>query len=175
MPNLPSVRVIVIGAGVVGCSVAYHLARGGAAVTVFDRGDLCAGMSARSGALVRMHYTFAPEAELAWKSLEYFENWREMVGAGDCGFERTGFAVVVGPDNVEKLRANVAMLRAIGVDTRLVEPSELKSLDPAFNIDDVALAAYEPRSGYADPIATTKGFAAAAMQRGVRFALHERV
>ena len=175
MPNLPSVRVIVIGAGVVGCSVAYHLARGGAAVTVFDRGDLCAGMSARSGALVRMHYTFAPEAELAWKSLEYFENWREMVGAGDCGFERTGFAVVVGPDNVEKLRANVAMLRAIGVDTRLVEPSELKSLDPAFNIDDVALAAYEPRSGYADPIATTKGFAAAAMQRSVRFALNDSV
>jgi hypothetical protein len=43
-------------------------------VRVFDKGGICAGMSARSGALVRMHYTFAPEAELAWKSLHYFRN-----------------------------------------------------------------------------------------------------
>src|SRR5215470_3453384 len=91
-------NVIVVGAGVVGCSIAYHLARAGALVRVFDKGAVCSGMSARSGALVRMHYTFAPEAELAWKSLGYFENWGDIVG-GSCGFVRTGFALIVAEKN----------------------------------------------------------------------------
>src|SRR5689334_11280939 len=113
-------KIIVVGAGVVGCSLALHLARAGAHATVFDKGrEVCTGMSARSGALLRMHYTFAPEAELAWKSLSYFAHWDDMVGGGrrgaGCGFVQTGFAIVVGAANVEKLRANVAMLRRTGV------------------------------------------------------------
>jgi glycine/D-amino acid oxidase-like deaminating enzyme len=168
--------VIIVGAGVVGCSLAFHLARAGARVTVFDKErEVCAGMSARSGALVRMHYTFAPEAELAWKSLGYFAHWEEMVGRDaerrGCGFVRTGFAIVVGPSNVEKLRANVAMLRGIGVDTSVLEPAELRSLEPAINVDDVALAAYEPQSGYADPLAATRAMAEAAARHGAAFEL----
>ena len=169
-------KVIVIGAGVVGCSLALHLARLGAQVTVFDKADqVCAGMSARSGALLRMHYTFAPEAELAWKSLGYFAHWEEMVGRDaegrGCGFVRTGFAIVVGPPNVERLRANVAMLRALGVDTEVVAPAELHRLEPALNVSDVALAAYEPQSGYADPVATTLSLADAASRAGTAFRL----
>lgn len=168
--------VIVIGAGMVGCSLAFHLARTGARVTVFDKEhEVCAGMSARSGALLRMHYTFAPEAELAWKSLRYFAHWEEMVGRDaerrGCGFVRTGFTIVVGPPNAEKLRANIAMLRAVGVDTSVVEPAELRSLEPAINVDDVALAAYEPQSGYADPVAATRSMAEAAARQGARFKL----
>src|SRR5262249_12708604 len=79
MPRGSNPEVIVVGAGVVGCSLAFHLTRAGARVMVFDKGDICAGMSARSGALIRMHYTFAPEVELAWKSFGYFSNWPEIV------------------------------------------------------------------------------------------------
>jgi sarcosine oxidase, subunit beta len=169
-------EVIVIGAGVVGCSLAFHLAHSGARVTVFDKErEVCAGMSARSGALLRMHYTFAPEAELAWKSLRYFAHWDEIVGRDaerrGCGFVRTGFTIVVGPPNAEKLRANIAMLRAVGVDTSVIEPAELRSLEPAINVDDVALAAYEPQSGYADPVAATRSMAEAAARHGAGFQL----
>lgn len=169
-------EVIVVGAGVVGCSLAFHLARAGARVTVFDKErEVCAGMSARSGALLRMHYTFVPEAELAWKSLRYFANWEEMVGRDaerrGCGFVRTGFTIVVGPPNAEKLRANVAMLRAVGVETSVVGPAELRNLEPAINVDDVALAAYEPQSGYADPVAATRSMAEAAVRHGATFKL----
>ncbi len=169
-------EVIVIGAGVVGCSLAFHLAHSGARVTVFDKErEVCAGMSARSGALLRMHYTFAPEAELAWKSLRYFAHWDEIVGRDaerrGCGFVRTGFTIVVGPPNAEKLRANVAMLREVGVDTSVIEPAELRSLEPAINVDDVALAAYEPQSGYADPVAATRSMAEAAARHGAGFQL----
>src|SRR5579862_6980307 len=105
-------NIIIVGAGVVGCSLAFHLARAGANVRVFDKGTICAGMSARSGALVRMHYTFAPEAELAWRSLRYFQNWDAVVG-GNCGFVQTGFAVVVDERNEGRLYANVTMLQSL--------------------------------------------------------------
>jgi sarcosine oxidase subunit beta len=175
MANSSFPTVIVIGAGVVGCSVAYHLARSGARVTVFDKGGICAGMSARSGALIRMHYTFAPEARLAWDSLDYFTNWRTRVGVGDCNFVRTGFAVVVGEENSRRLEANVAMLRGVGVDTPMIDSDELRKLDPAVQLDQVAAAAYEPQSGYADPIATTQSFADAAAQHGATFMLHREI
>jgi sarcosine oxidase subunit beta len=168
--------IVVIGAGVVGCSLAFHLARAGARVAVLDKGNICAGMTARSGALVRMHYTFGPEAELACKSFTYFTRWRDKVGEGrGCGFVRTGFAIVVGAENVERLRVNVAMLKRIGVDTDTVDPKQLKELEPEANVDDVALAAYEPRSGYADPVATTLAFSEAAEHAGVEFILDTRV
>ncbi|MGH7923064.1 MAG: NAD(P)/FAD-dependent oxidoreductase, partial [Candidatus Binatus sp.] len=169
-----SANIIVIGAGVVGCSIAFHLARAGARVRVFDKGGICAGMSARSGALVRMHYTFAPEAELAWKSLHYFRNWSEVVG-GQCGFVRTGFTVVVDERNATRLRANVAMLQRVGVDTEVVTAAELHKLEPQAFVDDVALAAFEQQSGYADPIATTEALAAAAKRHGAEFLANVRV
>jgi sarcosine oxidase subunit beta len=161
-------NVIVIGAGAVGCSIAFHLARAGVRVRVFDKGGICAGMSARSGALVRMHYTFAPEAELAWKSLHYFRNWSALVG-GRCGFVQTGFAVVVGERNAARLRANVAMLQRAGVDTEIVSADELRKREPHAFVDDVALAAVEPHSGYADPVATTEALADAARRHGAEF------
>ncbi len=161
-------NIVVIGAGVVGCSLAFHLARGGARVRVFDKGGICAGMSARSGALVRMHYTFAPEAELAWKSYRYFRNWNDVVG-GQCGFVETGFAVVVDERNASRIRANVAMLRRVGVETEIVTAAELHRLEPHAFVDDVALAAIEPHSGYADPVATTEALAAAAERQGAEF------
>jgi glycine/D-amino acid oxidase-like deaminating enzyme len=161
-------NIVVIGAGVVGCSLAFHLARAGARVRVFDKGGICAGMSARSGALVRMHYTFAPEAELAWKSLHYFRNWSDLVG-GRCGFVETGFAVVVGERNAARLRTNVAMLQGVGIDTEIATTAELHQLEPHAFVDDVALAAIEPHSGYADPVATTEALAAAAERHGAKF------
>jgi sarcosine oxidase subunit beta len=164
----------VIGAGVVGCSIAFHLARAGARVRVFDRSNICAGMSARSGALVRMHYTFAPEAELAWKSCRYFRNWSEIVG-GRCGFVETGFAVVVDERNASRLRANVAMLQGVGIDTEVVNPAELQKLEPHVFVDDVALAAFEPHSGYADPVATTESLAAAAKRDGADFSTNTAI
>lgn len=166
-----SANIIIVGAGVVGCSLAFHLARAGAKVRVFDKGGICAGMSARSGALVRMHYTFAPEADLALKSHRYFQNWSELVG-GRCGFVQTGFAVVVDERNRERLRANVAMLQRVGVNTEIVTAQDLKKAEPEAFVDDVALAAIEPQSGYADPVATTESFAAAARALGAEFSLN---
>jgi sarcosine oxidase subunit beta len=174
MANSSDPDVIVAGAGVVGCSLAFHLSRANSQVMVFDKGNICAGMSARSGALIRMHYTFAPEVELAWKSLNYFSDWREVVG-GDCGFIRTGFALVVSDDNAGRLRRNVAMMKTLGVEVELCDAAQLRTIDPSVNINDIAFAAYEPQSGYADPLATTRSLATAAERRGAIFAMNSPV
>lgn len=160
---------VVIGAGVMGASIAFHLARAGLRrVAVVEQGVAAGASTGRSGALVRMHYTNAPEARLALASLAYFHHWGDLVGGrdGDCGFRRTGFAMLVGPANAGRLRRTVAMLQALGVNTRVVEPAELRALQPGIAVDDLALAAYEPDSGYADPVATARAFLAAAQARG---------
>jgi sarcosine oxidase subunit beta len=161
--------VIVVGAGVLGASVAFHLAERGVDTLVLDREGPAAGSTARSGALIRAHYSTALEADLTWESLtDYFEPWGERVGGG-CGFTRTGFAYLVGEENVEALQHNVALQRGVGVETELLGPEDLHEIDSALNTDGVALAAYEPRGGYADPAATAVGFLRAAQKLGARF------
>ena len=160
---------IVVGAGVVGASIAFHLAERGVDTLVLDRQGPATGSTARSGALIRAHYPTALEADLTWESLtDYFERWGERVGGG-CGFTRTGFAYLVGEENAEALKHNVALQRSVGVETGLVGPEELGEIDPALRTDGVALAAYEPRGGYADPVATAVGFLRASQTAGARF------
>jgi sarcosine oxidase, subunit beta len=162
-------EAIVVGAGVVGASVAFHLAERGVETLVVDREGPAAGSTSRSGALVRAHYPTALEADLAWESLtEYFEPWGERVGGG-CGFTRTGFAYLVGKDRVEVLKHNVALQHSVAVETELVGPEELQEIEPALDTEGIALVAYEPRGGYADPTATAVGFLRAAEALGARF------
>jgi sarcosine oxidase subunit beta len=158
---------IVIGGGVIGTSVAFHLARAGAVrVALVERRAICSGNTRKSGAIVRMHYSNDPEARLALASLPYFQHWSEIVGSGDCGFRPIGFALLVGPENVDRLRRNVARLRSLGVETSVVGPAELRAVMPALQAHGIAAAAYEPNSGYADAVETTRSLAEAARRLG---------
>ena len=159
--------VIVVGAGVQGASLAFHLARRGVRPLVIERRTIAAGATGRSSGLVRMHYDLMSDAQLALASLPWFQGWRERVG-GDCGFTVTGFVQLVGPEKAGRLRANVADLQGIGVRTEVVEPDRIRALVPALDVDDDALGAWEPDSGYADPAATAAGFLRAAIDDGAR-------
>jgi sarcosine oxidase, subunit beta len=159
-------EAIIIGAGVMGASLAFHLTRAGLKpITILDKKGLCGGMTAKSGALVRMHYTNEPEARMAFAALPYFQHWRDMVG-GECGFTRTGFIMTVTPDNADRLRKNVEMLQRVGVNTSVLTPQELRELQPFTRVDDLTVAAFEPESGYADPRATATAFMQQALQQG---------
>jgi glycine/D-amino acid oxidase-like deaminating enzyme len=87
--------VVVVGAGVIGAATAFHLSLLGAGdVLVLDRATAGSGMSCRSSALVRMHYTFGPEVELAVRSDAMFAAWPDLVGRPGC-VRRTGFVRIV--------------------------------------------------------------------------------
>ncbi len=175
MTGAETADVVVIGGGVNGASAAFWLARAGAGrVVLLERGYLAAGASGKSGALVRMHYTNEPESRLAYESLQVFRNWAEIVG-GDCGWTAPGFLQVVAPEYEAALRANVATQRRIGIDTRVVSADEVRDIAPGLYTDDLTYAAWEPGSGYADPVATTYGFARRAAELGVAVRLHTPV
>jgi len=79
---------VILGAGVMGASIAFHLARRKAgSVAVLDKDHVGSGGSSRSSALVRMHYSFAPEVQLALVSLKMFQHWREVVGEAGARWE----------------------------------------------------------------------------------------
>lgn len=164
--------VVIIGAGVNGASLAYHLAINGVRnVLVLEKQVAATGATGLSSGLVRMHYANEVEARLALNSYTYFLNWADMIG-GECGFRETGFIRTVAHKNTDKLRANVAMLQRIGVETCLITPGDLHDLAPNIWTEDILLAAYEPHSGYADPTATTLSLLDAARQRGVQLRQH---
>jgi sarcosine oxidase subunit beta len=160
--------VIIVGAGVVGASTAFHLASQSAGeVLVVEQGSVASGMSSRSSALVRMHYSFGPEVELAVRSDKMFERWPEVVGRPHF-VRRTGFARIVKPAEEAQLRANVAMQRALGADTRVVGAAELSELAPGLRTDDFSWAAFEPHGGYGDAAVVAGDFMAAARDQGAR-------
>ena len=166
--------VIIIGGGIQGASLAFHLAQRGVESLVLEQRFIAAEATGRSSGLVRMHYDLELESRLAWKSFQYFRDWEQMVG-GDCGFTRTGFIKIVAPDYAEALRANVAMQQRIGISTTLVTADEVARMAPYMVTSDFEIAAYEPDSGYADPSATTMSFMQAARQKGARLVQDCRV
>src|SRR5882724_4345647 len=160
---------IILGAGVMGASIAFHLAKRKAGrIVVLDKDHIGKGGSGRSSALVRMHYSFPPEVQLAVKSLEIFQNWKEIVGE-QGEFRKTGFVRLVPQSELDLLKANVAMLKENGANTDIISCTDLQKLEPDWNLDDDPAAAYEPDSGYGDGAITAQDFMAAARDRGVEY------
>jgi len=130
-----------------GASIAFHLAKRKAGKIVVDKGHVGQGGSGRSSALIRMHYSYPPEVQLAVVSLSMFEHWADAVG-GEGDFRRTGFVRIVHPGESARLKRNVEMQRGLAVKVELIDRAQFKHLEPDWAVDEVDLAAYEPDSGY---------------------------
>jgi len=168
--SLPTTAdVVILGAGVMGTSIAFHLAKRGAGkIAIIDKDYVGRGGSGRSSALIRMHYSFPPEVRLALISLRTFQNWNEIVGApGD--FRKTGFVRIVHPHETERLKLNVEMQCRLGARVELIDNHQLHELEPDWMVDEVELAAYEPDSGYGDGAGVAGDFLNAARDQGVSY------
>jgi sarcosine oxidase subunit beta len=162
----PSYDAIVIGAGVMGASIAFHLAERGLKVAILERKVTASGATGHSSGLVRMHYDLAAESELTFKSYQlYFSNWKERVG-GECGFQQTGFLQIARREHEDKLRGNVSNQQKIGINTSVIAADEVRQLFPDLVTEHFDFAAYEPDSGYADATLTTNSFIEAAKRFG---------
>ena len=157
--------VVIIGAGIMGCATAYHLAQRGVQVAVVEKGTVGAGGTGRSSAIIRQHYSNELTARMALHSLRVFQQWDDRVG-GEVGFEQTGWVAVADARNRQGLEANVKLQQSFGIQTSLIGVEQLRELVPGLEADDVGAVAYEPESGYADPHLTVNGYADAAKRHG---------
>ncbi|MCC6500475.1 MAG: FAD-binding oxidoreductase [Anaerolineales bacterium] len=153
---------IVIGAGVMGASLAFHFAERGLKTAILERKVSASGATGHSSGLVRMHYDLAAESDLTFQSYKiYFNNWKERVG-GECGFQQTGFLQIAKREHEDKLRGNVANQQKIGINTSVISADEVRRLFPDLQTGHFDFGAYEPDSGYADATLTTNSFLEAA-------------
>lgn len=158
--------VVVIGAGVMGLSIATHLAQRGITPLVLERNRICTGTTGQSGGVVRQLYTNPRMAMLASKSLDVFANWRDHY-LGDPGFVPCGVMFPLGPDSEAKIRPKIEEQQALGIKTSLVSPDEATRIDHRFTFDDCSAVGYESTAGGADPVLTTFAFAETARSLGV--------
>jgi len=159
---------VVVGGGVMGTSIAYHLALHGAAdVVLLERQGICSGFTRHSTAIIRTHYSQALLVRMALHGLRTYTAFEQAVGSAS-GFIRTGLVVGAAEVDIEALERNVALGQGLGVSTELLRPDELGRLDPRIDADGLAVLCFEPEAGYCDPYLVTAGFAAAATRAGVR-------
>ncbi|MGH3757415.1 NAD(P)/FAD-dependent oxidoreductase [Actinophytocola sp.] len=163
-------KVLVVGGGLEGLSIAYHLADRGCEVTVLERGELCACGTAKSSGVVRCHYTVRSLAAMAWYSVAEHERFGEAVG-----FHRVGYLIGVGPENEAALRHNVAMHQELGIDSHTIDHDGVRALWPAARIDDFAVFAHERRAGYGDAYQLGMAYAQLARRNGAAIRRHTPV
>jgi len=164
--------VIVVGAGVVGCSVAFHLAQLGAGrVCLIDRGRIGEGTSAQSSGILRTHYSVPENVALAQRSWQVFTRFAEMLDDAEAsaGLVRCGYLIAApqGP-MLAPLQAALAHQAACGIAVQRLTPAEAGERLPIARFDDAALIGLEPDAGFADAYLVATGFARAARRRGVQ-------
>ncbi len=165
-----SADVVIIGGGVIGCSLLYNLADMGMADSLLLEMDvLASGSTGRSQAICRMHYSNPVTASMAWESVKIFANFGDAVG-GASGFVKTGYLVVV--EGIERagLEKNVAMQQDLNISTSQVSAADLRELAPMVAVDETEVLAWEPESGYADPYLVTTSYASKARDLGAEVA-----
>ncbi|HZB30760.1 MAG TPA: FAD-dependent oxidoreductase [Streptosporangiaceae bacterium] len=162
--------VVIIGGGLEGLSIAYYLGESGMNVTVLERGELCAGGTAKSSGVVRCHYTVRSLAAMAWFALRQ----HEALGA-EVGFHQVGYLVGVGAENAAALEHNVRMHQDLGIEVRILDGEAARAHWPSIETADFAAFAYEPRSGYGDAYQLGMAYARMARTAGVTIRRHTPV
>jgi len=158
---------IIVGGGVTGCSLAFHLAGLGLRhVMVLERRFIGAGGTGRSVGIIRQLYPTPETTQMVTRSLRVFERFHEAVG-GDAGFVRSGALIGVSAAMRPSLEKTLAFQRGLGVQAEILEPAELARVEPSIDASSLGAILHEPGSGYGDPTAVTAGYAEAARKRGV--------
>jgi sarcosine oxidase subunit beta len=161
------IDLVVVGAGIAGASTACFAARAGLRVTVVDQGSPAGGASGRTAGYIRCHYANAPEAHFAAESWRMHRRWGAEVG-GENGYRRNGFLFIVPPILVPTLEKNVALMRAVGVPTEVLDAAGVRRILPFVETGGIGAAAWEPDSGHADPSDCVASLLANVRERGGR-------
>ncbi|MFD9072079.1 NAD(P)/FAD-dependent oxidoreductase [Streptomyces lasiicapitis] len=168
--ELPSAaEVVIVGGGVVGTSIAFHLAEAGVRdVLLLERGALGSGSTSKAAGGVRGQFSDAVNIQLGVRSLELFQDFSDRPGQ-EIDLHREGYLfLLTRPEDVAAFERNVAVQNALGVPSRMLDAAEARELSPLISTEGVLAAAYSPEDGYCSPESVVLGYAAAARRHGAR-------
>jgi len=169
---------VIIGGGVVGCAIAYELAkRGMTNVTVVEKNFLASGATGRCGAGVRQQWGLESNILLARNSCEILENMNESLDYDrDIEFHQGGYLLLAYSEGQwQQFLKNVELQHKNGVMTKVKTPKEAKEIVPFLNTEGLKGATFYEKDGHADPFKVTDAYYKAAKRLGVEFLLHTEV
>lgn len=168
MTDLPGrTRVVIIGGGIVGCSIAYHLAlRGVSDVVLLERKELTSGTTWHAAGLVGQLRATHNMTRLAQYTTELFSTLEAETGQA-TGFQQRG-SVAVAPTahRFEELKRQASMARVFGLPVEVIDPAEIARLVPEARVDDLIGGVFLPGDGVTNPVDTTRAFAKGARAMG---------
>ncbi len=169
-------RVVVIGGGVVGCSVLYHLARAGwTDVMLIERSELTSGSTWHAAGGFHTLNGDPNVAKLQAYTISLYEELEKLTGQS-CSLHLVGgFQMADTPERMDFLRQVHAKCRYLGMDTELVTPSEAKAMFPIMDETNFVGALWDPVEGHLDPSGTTHAYAKAARMLGAEIVLRNPV
>jgi glycine cleavage system T protein len=168
--NIPAqADIVIIGGGIVGTSVAYHLTRRGASnVVLLERRQLTCGTTWHAAGLVGQLRATLNLTRLAMYTTELYQGLEAETGQA-TGFRQTGsLAVAQTQGRFEELKRGASMARSFGLEVDIVSPAEAQALWPLLATEDLVGAVYLPKDGRTNPIDTTQALARGARSRGAR-------
>jgi sarcosine oxidase, subunit beta len=161
-------EVVVIGGGVIGASIAFHLAEAGVDVLLLERAELGSGSTSKGAGGVRAMFSDELNVRLGLRDLDAWRRFGERPG-WEVDFEQVGYLFLLArPEDVRGFERDVAMQNALGLPSRMLTAEEARRLSPLARMEGVQAAAFCPRAGLATPDAAVQGYAAAARGHGGR-------
>jgi 4-methylaminobutanoate oxidase (formaldehyde-forming) len=162
-------RVVIVGGGIIGCSVAYHLAKlGWRDVVLLERKQLTSGTTWHAAGLIAQLRATANMTRLAKYSQELYGSLESETGMA-TGFKRVGsITVALTEERKEEIFRSAGMARAFGVEIEEISPSEVKARYPHLNCDDVKAGVYLAKDGQGDPGNIARALAKGARQNGAQ-------
>ena len=161
-----SAEVVVVGGGVIGTSVAFHLAEAGVDVCLVERNELASGSTSRAAGGFRAQFSDSLNIAISLRSIEAFARFHERPG-GEIDRHQVGYLFLLDrEEDVSAFEASVALQNELGVPSRFVSVDEAAQLCPLAGLDGVIAATYCPLDGHASPEAVTQSYASAARTHG---------
>lgn len=162
--------IVIVGGGVIGASIAYHLSlRGAGRIVVLERDRLGMGSTGKNAGGIRLQFSTEVNVRLSQRSLPRLERFADEMGI-DPQLHQVGYLFLITEErDVASFEASLALWSRLGVPARRLTPAEAQTLFPEVRVDDVRFATYCAKDGYLDPHSVLQGYVARARERGVEF------
>ena len=164
-----SAEIVVVGAGAIGCSIAYQLARRGQRdVVVIEQDAVGAGTTSKAAGGIRAQFPTETEIAISLECIRVFERFADEFGV-DIGYRKIGYlSLITDEADLRGYEPRIALQRRLGVDVKVITPKEAQAVVPAMQVDDLIAAVWSPGDGMAGPAEVTGAYARRARELGAR-------